>query len=370
MREPGYLESAEKHWESVKAEGLKSVTEATLSVISKSEKGRTLLRKIAGTSEIEDDRLRVMVADIELPNPVIVGAGWDKKGRAVAGLEALGFGSVEVGTVLMYPQAGNDKPRLWTTETPEGRVSLNRLGFNSPGMEEVGYNLDRNDDYGIPLGISIGKNKLATVEEAPQQHARIAEYLYGYADYFVLGVSSPNTPGLRGLQGIEPLTEIVLAVKEAMEREGGQKPLFVKIAPELTLAELDDVISIAVENGMAGREATNTTTNEEIKKKYGWAGEPGGVAGSDQAYRVQSTEVVRYVSESSDGKYDVIGIGGVNSANAALEKIAAGASAVQVVTAIREKGLHTATEIAGGILAYMERNGLKSLDEIRGRNEY
>lgn len=347
-------------------EEVKHAVETTLSTVARSETGRRFLRYVSGSEDLQDDRLLVAVADIEFPNPVMVGAGWDKEGRAVAGLEAVGFGGVEIGTVPVYPQPGNDNPRLWTRRGPGGRVSLNRMGFNSRGMEAVKGNLDRNADYTIPVGVSLGKNKLATAAEAPAQHARVAEYLYQYADYFVINVSSPNTPGLRELQDKGPLTEIVLAVKDALDRSGGQKPILIKIAPELTPAAIDDVIEVVRTHGLAGIVGTNTTTDEETKASHGWENEPGGLAGADPRYRKRSTEVVRYAAESAEGQYDVIGVGGIDSAEAALEKIYAGASVVQVVTAIREKHVRTATSIVRGILDHMERYEIDSLEDIRG----
>src|SRR5579859_5537523 len=177
-----------------------------------------------------DARLRVVVGGIELDNPVLVGAGWDKAGRAVKALYTLGFSGVEVGTVVAHPQEGNPKPRQFMLAPG---VTLNRLGFNSPGMEAVAHNLARYTGSGIPIGISLGKNKEVAPEDAPQAHATVAERLYPYAAYFAINVSSPNTPGLRALQDKKPLTDIVQAVNETLESRGGRKPLFVKIAPEL-----------------------------------------------------------------------------------------------------------------------------------------
>lgn len=369
MERARHLESAEAQLGYWRAEGLKSLGEVSLSLAAKTDAGRSFLRRAAGTAETEDDRLAVVLAEMELPNPVMLGAGWDKRGRAVAAMEALGFGGVEVGTVLMYPQTGNPKARLWTQATPEGRVGLNTLGFNSPGMESVRGNIERNAPAEIPVGISLGKNKLATAEEAATQHARVAEFLYPCADYFVLALSSPNTPGLRDLQGKQPLSEIVQAVNETMDRCGGRLPLFVKIAPGLSAREIDDVIEVTREYGLAGIEATNTTTNEGIKSRHGWTGRAGGVSGSDPEYRKRATEVIRYVADQAEDQYEVIGLGGINSAETALEKIAAGATAVQLVTAVREHGLRTATTINRGILEYLDRNGLSSVGEVRGQGE-
>ena len=179
-----------------------------------------------------DKRLQVVVGGVTFDNPVMVGAGWDKAGRAIQALYTLGFASVEVGSVLAMPQDGNPKPRQFMLSPG---VALNRLGFNSPGMHVVAANLARYAKSGIPVGISLGKNKEVQVKDAPQAHAVVAERLYDYAAYFAINVSSPNTPGLRALQEKKPLTDIVQAVNEVMENMGGRKPLFVKIAPELSL---------------------------------------------------------------------------------------------------------------------------------------
>jgi dihydroorotate dehydrogenase len=221
-----------------------------------------------------DQRLQVVSGGIELDNPVMVGAGWDKAGRAVKALHALGFSSVEVGTVVAYPQEGNQKPRQFMLAPG---VTLNRLGFNSPGMEVVAHNLERYKQSGIPIGISLGKNKQVPLEDAAQAHAIVAQRMYPYAAYFAINVSSPNTPGLRALQDKKPLTDIVQAVNQTMDSLGGRKPLFVKIAPELSADAIDDVIEVVLENGLTGIIATNTTVSPEIKARYGerWRNEAG-----------------------------------------------------------------------------------------------
>ena len=178
-----------------------------------------------------DEGLRVVLGGIELDNPVLVGAGWDKAGRAVKALYTLGFSGVEVGTVVEKPQEGNTRPRQFMLAPG---VTLNRLGFNSPGMEAVARNLARYKGSGIPTGISLGKNREVPAEDAPRAHAAVAARLYYFAAFFSINVSWPNTPGLRALQDRQPLTDIVQAVNQTMDSKGGRKPLFVKIAPELS----------------------------------------------------------------------------------------------------------------------------------------
>jgi len=312
-----------------------------------------------------DERLNVVLGDVELDNPVLVGAGWDKAGRAVKALHTLGFSGVEVGTVVAYPQEGNPKPRQFMLAPG---VTLNRLGFNSPGMEAVAHNLERYNGSGIPIGISLGKNKEVPAEDAALAHAMVAERMYPYAAYFAINVSSPNTPGLRALQDKKPLTDIVQAVIETMDGMGGRKPLFVKIAPELSADAVDDVIEVVLDNGLTGIIATNTTVSPEIKGRYGelWRGEAGGLSGDDTDFRRMATEKVTHMYRQTKGKIDIIGVGGVKDAQTALEKIKAGAKVVQVVTGIRGEGTAVPGRINRGIVDFMEKEGVRSVQELVG----
>lgn len=314
-----------------------------------------------------DARLSVVLGTVELDNPVVVGAGWDKAGRAVKALYTLGFSGVEVGTVVAYPQEGNPKPRQFMLAPG---VTLNRLGFNSPGMETVAHNLARYKGSCVPIGISLGQNKEVAVEDAPQAHAAVAEKLYDYAAYFAINVSSPNTPGLRALQDKKPLTDIVQAVNETMDRMGGRKPLFVKIAPELSHGAVNDVIDVVLDNRLTGIIATNTTVNQDIKAKYGerWRNETGGLSGDDPEYRKMATEKVAHIYRETQGRIDIIGAGGVKDAQTALEKIKAGAKAVQVVTGIRGEGTALPGRINRGIVDYMEKEGIKNITELVGQD--
>ncbi|MEK7526714.1 MAG: quinone-dependent dihydroorotate dehydrogenase [Patescibacteria group bacterium] len=316
-------------------------------------------------SRFTDGRLNVVVGGIELDNPVMVGAGWDKVGRAVAGLHKLGFSGVEVGSVLAYPQPGNPKPRQWMIGPG---VAMNRLGFNTPGADVVAENLRRYRESGIPIGVSIGKNKDIPDKAAPEMHAVVARKLYEDAGYFVINVSSPNTPGLRKLQDKEPLTDIVQAVNGAMDEMGERKPLFVKIAPDLTNDAVNDVIQVVADNGLTGIIATNTTVRPDLKAKYGeqWRNEMGGFSGNDSDFRRMATEKVAHIYNETNGQVEVIGVGGVNSAETALEKIRVGARAVQIVTAIRGEGTTLPGRINAGIIEELEREGCNSVSELVG----
>jgi dihydroorotate dehydrogenase len=262
-------------------------------------------------------------------------------------------------------------------------VSLNRLGFNSPGMEAVAGNLERyrttERKIGI-VGISIGKNKDIPLEQAPNAHFLVAQRLYDYADYFAINVSSPNTPGLRSLQEKGPLTDIVHATIAAIEERGERKPLFIKIAPDnLTPDATNDIIRVVIDNRLSGIIATNTTVNSELKANYGeqWRSEMGGLAGDDPDFRRMSTEMVRHVYRETNGGVDIIGVGGVNDTASALEKIQAGAKVVQIVTGIRGSlPLHRAVfeqgklpgRINRGIVDWMDQEGVSNISEIVGQN--
>ena len=312
-----------------------------------------------------DKRLHVVSGGIEFENPVIVGAGWDKVGRAVKALYTLGFAGVEVGTVVAYPQEGNPRPRQFMLAPG---VTINRLGFTSPGMNVVAHNLERYKGSSIPIGISIGKNKEVEAKDAPEAHALVAEKLYEYASYFAINVSSPNTPGLRELQDKKPLTDIVQAVNTTMDNLGGRKPLFVKIAPELSKEAVDDVIDVVLTNGLTGIIATNTTINQDIKAKYGerWRQEAGGLSGDDPEYRKMANEQIAHIYRATKGKIDIMGVGGVKDAQTALEKIKAGAKVVQVVTGIRGEGTALPGRINRGLVHFMEKEGVKNIQEFVG----
>lgn len=312
-----------------------------------------------------NDRLRVMLGGVEFDNPVMVGAGWDKSGRAVEGLYTLGFSGVEVGSVLEYPQPGNAKPRQFIIGPG---VALNRLGFNSPGMEAVANNLRRYKDSGIPIGINLGKNKDVEPKYAPEAYAAVAKRLYNEAAYFAINVSSPNTPGLRALQDRGPLTDIVQAVNDVMDEMGERKPLFVKIDPDLANEAVNDVIEVVADNGLTGIIATNTTIREDLKAQYGkrWRPEAGGLSGDNEEFRRMATEKIAHIYKETGGKMEIIGIGGVKDVQTALEKIRAGARVVQIVTAIRGEGTTLPGRINRGLVAYLEREGIRNINEIVG----
>ncbi|MEJ7652072.1 MAG: quinone-dependent dihydroorotate dehydrogenase [Chloroflexia bacterium] len=291
--------------------------------------------------------------------------GVDKSGVAVRGLHALGFAGVEVGTVTPRPQPGNNRPRQWMIACG---VAINRLGFNSPGAHAVAANLERYRGWAVPIGVSLGKNRDTPPELAAEDHALVAARLYPYAAYFAVNVSSPNTPGLRALQDKGPLTEIVRTVNSTMDGLGGRKPIFVKVAPELSAGALLDVIEVVLDNSLTGIVAVNSTNDPGVKGRYGerWGREAGGLSGDDPVYRAMATETVRRAYAETGGRIQIVGVGGVKDAATALEKIQAGASAVQVVTAIRSEGPSVADRINRGQIEWMEREGVRRLAEAVG----
>ena len=316
-------------------------------------------------SRFEDKRLKITLGGLELENPLIVGAGWDKAGRAVLGLWHLGFASVEVGSVLEYEQPGNPKPRLFMVSSG---VAINWLAFNSPGMDIVSKNLDKYQHTNIPIGISLGLNKDVEHADAPKAYGTVAKKMYDYAGYFAINISSPNTPGLRKLQDKEHTVEIIKAVNQVMDEYGERKPLFVKIAPDLTYEAVDEILEVALDHSVTGIIASNTTINPDLKGKYGsrWRNSPGGLSGDDEDYRKMTTDMISHIYKQAGDKLDIIGVGGVKDAETALEKIRAGAKALQLVTAIRGEGTAVAGKINRGIVAYLDREEISSLDEIVG----
>jgi len=314
-----------------------------------------------------DPRLHTHIGGVEFENPLIVGAGWDKAGHAVAGLWHLGFSGVEVGSVLEYSQPGNPKPRLFMVSNG---AAINWLGFNSPGVDVVKHNLAKYKDHPARIGISIGMNRDVSRNDSPRAHAVIVETFCEDADYFAINISSPNTPGLRKLQEKGRTIGIVTAVKEAMEKNGVTRPIFIKIAPDLTYGAVDDIIGVALDHSLAGIIAANTTVNTEIKAKYGekWRHSQGGLSGDDADYRKMTTDIIAHIYKQAGDKLDIIGVGSVKDAESALEKIMAGAKALQIVTAIRGEGPAVAGKINRGIVEFMDKERINELHELVGVN--
>ncbi|MFD4642318.1 quinone-dependent dihydroorotate dehydrogenase [Lentzea sp. NPDC058436] len=265
------------------------------------------------------------VFGVRFPNPVGLAAGLDKDGRALPAWAALGFGFVEVGTVTWHAQPGNPKPRLFRLR--EDEAIINRMGFNNAGAQALAAKLDRTS-LKAPLGISLGKSKITPVEDAVQDYLDSLNALKDHGDYYAINVSSPNTPGLRSLQDKGALTELVAALTAATD-----KPMLVKIAPDLTEDAIAEVIQVCVDNGIKGLIATNTTLSREgLTSAH--QGETGGLSGKPLTRR--ANDVVRFITKNSD--LPVIGVGGIATADDAQRMIDAGASLVQIYTGFIYEG--------------------------------
>lgn len=311
-------------------------------------------------------KLHINVAGIEFDNPLLGGAGWDKEGRAVKGIWQLGAAGVEVGGIPEHLQSGNPKPRQFVVAPG---VIINRLGFNSSGMDQVARNLKRYEGCGIPIGIQVTENKDVVGSDVPEDHAlacvRVVRKMYHIASWFTIGLSSPNTDKMRRLQGKKWMSLIVAAVISAMEEMGARKQLFIKIAPDLSREELDELIELALEYGV-GFVASNTTINPAIKAKYNFENEPGGLSGDDPDFRAMSTKQIAYIYQRTSGTISIMGAGGVKDTLTALEKVKAGALPLQIVSAIRGEGPTVFGRINRGLVEYMDREGVQSIQELVG----
>ncbi len=285
----------------------------------------------------KDPRLEREVFGIKFPSPVGVAAGLDKDAEVPDALGALGFSFVEIGTVTPEPQPGNPSPRLF--RLPEDKALINRMGFNNQGAKAAAGRLAKRRTRVI-VGGNIGKNKETPNAQATSDYLKCYDALYPYVDYFAVNVSSPNTPGLRELQDKEPLEALLTALQKKNASMPAAKPVLLKIAPDLTDDQLDDIIEIVGNTGIAGVIATNTTVSREMilstRADKVEAMGAGGLSGMPLSER--STEVIRYLHERSGGRFPIIGVGGIMSPDDALEKLDAGASLVQVYTGFIYEG--------------------------------
>lgn len=282
--------------------------------------------------QINNPKLHRTAFGIDFPNPVGLAAGFDKNAKAIKGFSALGFGFVEIGTVTPKPQSGNAKPRLF--RLPKDKAVINRMGFNNEGMQPVVERLKKNKS--ILVGGNIGKNKTTPNSSATDDYAACFEALYPYVDYFVVNVSSPNTPNLRALQEKEPLKELLGYLQTLNHAKPSPKPILLKIAPDLSESQLDDIIDIVQSTEISGIIATNTTIEREALKETEKANETGGLSGKPLTDR--STEVIRYLHQTSKGAFPIVGVGGISSPQDAIDKLEAGAALVQVYTGLIYEG--------------------------------
>ena len=292
---------------------------------------------------LEDPRLEREVFGLKFKNPVGLAAGFDKDAKLYKELDALGFGFVEIGTVTPKPQPGNEKKRLFRLK--EDEAIINRMGFNNEGVEAAVSRLRSNKN--VLIGGNIGKNKVTPNEEAVNDYLICFNALFDFVDYFVVNVSSPNTPNLRELQDKKPLTDLLNTLQKRNMEMKVQKPILLKIAPDLTDSQLLDIIDIIKETGIAGVIATNTTISREGLKS-GNKNEMGGLSG--KPLKDRSTQVIKFLSEKSDKAFPIIGVGGIHSAEDAIEKLNAGASLVQLYTGFVYEGPGLIKEINKKIL--------------------
>ena len=298
--------------------------------------------------KVKDARLEREVFGLKFDNPVGLAAGFDKDAKLFDELASFGFGFIEIGTVTPLPQDGNPKPRLFRLKDDSGLI--NRMGFNNLGIEAVVARLRRKKSD-IIIGGNIGKNKVTPNEEAANDYAICFEKLFPYVDYFAVNVSSPNTPGLRDLQEKAPLTALLNSLQELNNKKDKRKPILLKIAPDLTNEQLDDIIDIVADTKIDGVIATNTTIDRSglktDKNKVDAIGN-GGLSGKPVGLR--STQVIKYLADKSNRAFPIIGVGGIHSAEDALEKLDAGATLLQVYTGFIYEGPSLVKRINKAIL--------------------
>jgi dihydroorotate dehydrogenase len=327
--------------------------------------GAPLLARVPSPLAVRDSRLQRTVMGIRFPNPVGLAAGYDKSAKAVGAWPGLGFGFAEMGTVTALAQPGNPRPRIF--RLPADHALVNRLGFNNDGAQRVARRLESARQRGllgrIPIGVNIGKSKIVDLDRAAEDYLASFRLLRPFADYLVVNVSSPNTPGLRELQDRRPLEQILSALIAA-NRDTAPVPILVKLAPDLETSAVDEAVDLAVSLEIAGIVVCNTTiARDGLASPPALTGQQGGLSGRPLAFR--STELIRHVAGRAAGRVAIVGVGGVFGPEDAWEKLAAGASLVQVYTGLIYEGPGLVRRINRGILERMDREGIGSLDEIR-----
>lgn len=314
----------------------------------------TLLAKFGPVCEVMEKMTRlpahlsrpVEVFGLKFPNTVGLAAGFDKNGTAWPAAAALGFGHVEIGTVTAQAQPGNERPRVF--RYPAEHAIINRMGFNNRGSEAVAALLARQPKPGqrrIPLGINLGKTKITPIENATADYLTSFGWLADYADYVVLNVSSPNTPGLRQLQDQDRLRELLSEVSKANRQRSRRVPLLLKIAPDLNFRQIDAVLETILEFGLDGIVATNTTLARP--GSFASVTEAGGLSG--RPLRRRSTEIINFIARATAGRLPIIGVGGIEDVASGAEKLDAGATLIQVYTGLIYEGAFFAAALARGL---------------------
>lgn len=309
---------------------------------------------LVSVPRVNDPRLEQKLFGVKFPNPIGLAAGFDKNGVAIDRWDDLGFGFVELGTVTAHPQPGQPKPRLF--RFVEQEALINWMGFNNAGADELAKKLKESMPE-IPIGINIGKSAITPLESAPGDYRSSFQKLHRFGDYFVVNVSSPNTPSLRQLQDKAALEDILAA----MQGVDSSRPIFVKVTPDLTHDALDDVIALASERKLAGLIATNTTTDRtgcgpEVPTKGGLSGKP---------LRERAQEIMAHLGKQCPKEMILIGVGGMFTAEDVWERMRAGAHLVQIYTGWVYGGPGLVARILKDLLARMEREGVRHVSEIR-----
>ncbi|MFS0722896.1 quinone-dependent dihydroorotate dehydrogenase [Paenibacillus sp. 1P07SE] len=324
----------------------------------------SLLQSMYGMEPVPE--LAMDLFGLRFPLPVGLAAGLDKNAKSVDGFSSIGFGFAEVGTVTPKPQAGNELPRLF--RLPPDDALINRMGFNNDGTEAMRLSLSRRRVKTIPIAINIGKNKATPNEQAHEDYMACIRVLYEYGDFFVVNISSPNTPDLRALQHGDELKTLLDSVRREMDAQGARrgetpKPVLVKIAPDMTAEQLEYTVDTIHKSGISGIIATNTTLSRE-GLTHPHAAEAGGLSG--RPVTAMSTAVIRSVYSQTGGQLPIIGAGGIFDSDDAYDKICAGASLVEIYTALIYKGPEILRELNRGLLERLRRDGFTRLTEAVG----
>ena len=331
--------------------------------------GSLAIKQLEKSFCVQNSRLHQTLWGLDFNNPLGLAAGFDKDGTAAGMWSSFGFGFAELGAVTLLSQPGNPRPRMF--RLPEDKAALNRMGANNLGAAVMADTLGqtwKRQPRQIPIGINLCKSKIAALDEAAVDYVGSFKYLQAVADYFVINVSSPNTPGLRSLQSGEQLEPILSGLQNANPQ---QKPILIKIAPDLEWNDIQDILKLATDYNLAGVIATNTTIrrdnlNTKILKETGKSiqDEAGGISGLPVKQR--STEVIRFIYQETGGKLPIIGVGGIFDADDAWAKIIAGASILQVYTGWVYEGPWMVNQVLSGLLSKLEEKGLDSIGDAVG----
>lgn len=340
-----------------------NIHDKTLQILQIAENNPTLLKALNRFFEYKNPSLETEVFEKRLKNPIGLAAGFDKNGENIKSLSALGFGFIEIGTVTLLPQEGNKTPRI--CRIPQALTIENSMGFPNDGAEKIASKILKAGSLNCAIGVSISLNKETPAESAAEEIAYMVSKFANSVDFITIDLSSPNTPGLRNLQSKNYLSLIAQKAIEAknQSKSGTEKrnpKILVKISPDLSLDEISDILEIATQEGMDGIEATNTTTSAPgLERLLG-----GGVSGAP--LRTKSNEIIRFIYQQTKGNLTIIGIGGVFTAQDAIDKIMAGANAVQLYTGLVYEGPCVVKNINNGIVKFLEQEGIQSISELRG----